>query len=412
MQKLMSLVLLFVLFLSLLSGCAQQTLEEKPAPQKMTARAPGVDFAIGAATLTGLAISPLLMASSFGFYQRFCDKNPDNNDQWFCSPWFWGLGFLLLFLCSAKDVAAPLIPAAAKKPLDLAELLENKLSAVVVMVGVVPILSYEFTRTLLEKDAVAAFIQSDFSWLLKLVVPTGLSSANAMIGIVAVPVFVVAFLALWLLSHTINVIIAISPFGLLDFGLKSFRLLLIVSLYAAYQISHWLGTTYSLLIVTIAVILFGWAFRLMIYGTILATDLFFPFISRKDIDTRSPHAFLATRIAGVPVRTFGKAASTSAGKVNFHYRPWLCFKPRTILLPEGRYALSRGVLYPSFLRKDVTSEETLLNFPPRYRGLEDSIGEQMGINDVQDGSFLSGLKRIRRWLREFVGGFIPCSSIS
>lgn len=409
MLKSIAVSLLFVLCLTLLAGCTAQRTEVEPAPQKTAERAPGVDFAIGAATITGLAISPLLMASSFGLYQRYLDKNPDNNDQWFCSPLFWGFGFLLLFLCSAKDVAAPLIPAAAKKPLDLAELLENKLSAVVVMIGVVPILSYEFTRTLLQDDAVAAFIQSNFSLLLKLIVPTGLSSTNAMVGIVAVPVFMAAFLAVWLLSHTINVIIAISPFGLLDFGLKSFRFLLIVSLYAAYHVSHWFGTTYSLLIVLIAVILAGWAFRLMIYGTILATDLFFPFISRKDIDTRSPHAFLSTRIAGVPVRTFGKASSTSNGQICFCYKPWLYFKARTINLPKGRYALSRGLLYPSLLGKDV-SEHTLLNFPPRYRGHEERIGLQMGVCEVQDGSLLSGLKRMRAWLRDFVSGFMPGNS--
>lgn len=415
MLRIVSKLLILTLVLILLAGCSSdQHAIRKPAQSKAQ-RIPGADMAVGISTVTGIAISPLLGTGAVGCWKFWhTDKAKRDSLPWFCHWAVWGGSFLLLALCFIKDIFGSVFPASAKKPFDVAEIFENKFSAGIALIGVIPFLSTDFAKAALLSESGVAFIQSDIGNFLSAIVPTGLSSANAMVAIVVVPVFMAAFLAVWLLSHTINVIIAISPFGLLDFFLKSFRVLLIVSLYLAYDFTDtpWLGTAYSLLIITIAVILFGWAFRLMIYGTVLATDLFFPFISRKEIDTKSPHAFLATRIAGVPVRTFGKAASTSAGRVNFTYRPWLCFKPRAILLPEGRYALSRGLLYPSFLRKVAMSEETLLNFPPRYRGLEDTIAARMGIPEVQDGSFLSGLKRIRRWLREFVGGFIPGSSIS
>ena len=96
------------------------------------ARLPGVDLAEGITEITGVAISPMLGVSAVGAWHYF--HTPEENRDalpWFCHPVAWGIGSGILLLCLLKDVLGTGAPALLKKPLDVAELFENKASAAV-----------------------------------------------------------------------------------------------------------------------------------------------------------------------------------------------------------------------------------------------------------------------------------------
>ena len=115
--------------------------------------------------------------------------------------------------------------------------------------------------------------------------------------------------------------------------------------------------------------------------------------------------FLARKIERAPVRSYGKFIKTDTGKLTFEYRPWLFLATRTVNLPEGQYAVGRGLFYPEILL--VTGEKTkaLLTMPPRYKKHEDEIGRLYGIADVRDTGLLNGIRAIWRWFtRNLFGG--------
>ncbi len=100
---------------------------------------PSVKLADGITHMTGVAISPLLGVSALGAWnwaptpEALRDKLP-----WFCQPYSWGSGLLLLAFCFLKDFIGPAKPGFLKKPLDAAEVFEIKASALVACGAFIP----------------------------------------------------------------------------------------------------------------------------------------------------------------------------------------------------------------------------------------------------------------------------------
>ena len=94
--------------------------------------APGTQFAESISTITGVAISPLLGTSAYGAVKYFrTAKEKRGNLPWFAQPWFWVPALVLVAACLVKDTAGTALPTAVKKPLDVAETVENKISGLV-----------------------------------------------------------------------------------------------------------------------------------------------------------------------------------------------------------------------------------------------------------------------------------------
>src|SRR6185369_14670248 len=90
---------------------------------------PGLAAAQAISTITGVAISPLLGVSGVGAYKWF--KAPPEKRAglaWYAQPWFWVPALLLVLLALIKDTFGTALPTAVKKPFDVAELIENKIS--------------------------------------------------------------------------------------------------------------------------------------------------------------------------------------------------------------------------------------------------------------------------------------------
>ena len=95
--------------------------------------------------ITGVAISPLLGVGAVGAWKYFAAaKEEKANLPWYAKPMFFLPALLIVGLVFAKDVLGTAVPTALKKPIDVAEVLENKLSGLVAAGAFVPLVSSLF----------------------------------------------------------------------------------------------------------------------------------------------------------------------------------------------------------------------------------------------------------------------------
>lgn len=348
---------------------------------------PGVELAQMLSTVTGVAISPLLgvgVVGSWKYYQTPPEKRA--NLPWFAKPAFWIPALLLVALVAAKDILGTAAPTALKKPFDIAEAVENKISGLVAVGAFVPLLVATFhdsgTDTALLSSAGFAAID-----------PSGFSN------LIMVPIAMVAFTVVWLVGNAINVLIVLSPFTTVDAALKSVRLALLATVPATSYINPWLGAFWAAIIILISWFIAGWSLRLTHFGAEFVWD-FITFRRKRFVpDAKANKMFLARKINDVPVRTYGRLVKHEQGKLLLTYRPWLVLPQRTLELPEGKYEAGCGALYSEMLL--IQGEETrmILLLPPRYRGHEAELVKIYGLAGMRE----VGLRAMWTWLKGMFG---------
>jgi hypothetical protein len=223
---------------------------------------------------------------------------------------------------------------------------------------------------------------------------------------VTVPLAIFVFALVWLVSNTINLLILISPWGALDAALKAFRLTVLAALTSTAFFNPYVGAVFSAVLIVFCWCIAGWSFRLLVFGNMLAWDLLTGRRFRFTPTAEKAKMFLARRVHGVPVRTYGKlCAPDNAGNRMFEYRPWLLLPQRKLILPPGDYAVGRGFLYPEIFLLDEKKERarTMLLLPPRYRGHEEELVAACGFKEVRDVGMLRGIKGAWRWFKELLG---------
>ncbi len=379
-------VLALVLALLLLGGSAA------PAGEV----APGADLAQTLSQITGVAISPLLGVSVEGAWHYYHTPAERRGAlPWFCSPYAWGTAFGLLALCFLKDLIGAAAPPLVKKPLDVAELFENKLSAIVACSAFLPFLFSQWAHHTPEAQLAPALLGP----LASLPLAEGFDARYVMM-----PLGVIGFLVVWLACHAINVLIALCPFGFIDALLKLFKAALLLAVVASAAVSPFLGAAVSLVIILVAALVAPWAFRLTAFGAIFGLDILFRERGRRRAQPAEPHAFLVREIARTPVRTYGRLTRAADGAVAFSYRPWLILPRRSLAIPAGDTAVAKGVLFPSLLHRAGESERhgILLMFLPRYRSHEHSIASHFGIGEVVESPLARGFRAVRTWMSEMV----------
>jgi hypothetical protein len=357
-------------------------------PPTMSKPSPGVELAQTLSTITGVAISPLLGVGAVGAWKYYV-SSPEMRGRlpWFAQPWFWGPALLLVTLCFTKDLLGPATPKVLKKPLDWLELFENKISALVVAGAFVPL--------------VAAVFQSTAGGDTSLLRGTGLAMIELapLLNLIAVSLAIVVFTLVWLMAHTVNVLIAVSPFATVDAALKASRLLLLSTVAGAALISPYLGAAWSLAIIIVSYFVAGWAFRLMVFGNIFVWDLLTFRHCRFVPDTSVNWAFTARAIDEVPVRSYGTLARVEAGGFVFRYRPWLFLPSRTLDLPAGEYAVGRGLLHPEVLALQGETASSLFSLPPRCRTHEEALADGFRLGVIRE----IGLLACWQWVKRFFG---------
>jgi hypothetical protein len=365
-----------ILLLALASSVAHAEVAEKKVKE----------LAKAVTTVTGVAISPLLGVGAVGAYDWWQAKTPEQKEKlpWYARMKFWLPALLLVGAVAAKDAFGTVLPPGLKKPLDVAEAVENKVSGLVAAGAVVPFMATVFGCSGSGQAGLAGcgFAAIDF-WPL--------------LNILTVPFAVAVFALVWLMGHVINVLILISPFGVVDAALKSARTALLGLLVIVHNINPWIGAVLSLVIIVIAYFVAGWSFRMMVFGSVFTWDFVTRRRKRFKPAANANWMFIARKIEKTPIRTFGKLVKTQTGKLVFEYRPLLVLAKRAVPLPEGKYAVGRGLFYPDIMLVEGQKAKAVLAMPPRYKQHEDEIAGIYGIPDVRDTGLLKGIRAIWRW---------------
>lgn len=388
----LALMLCGLLLLTPLLQAATTPAKPAPAPAKPT---PGIEIAQTISMITGVAISPLLGVGGVGAWKYFhATKEERPGLPWFAKPLFWLPALFLVALCFAKDVMGPAVPTALKKPLDVAETFENKVSGLVATGAFVPMIASVFHAV---SDAQSASLASQgFAAI----------SFAPLLNILLVPFAMIAFFVVWITSHAINVLILISPFATVDAVLKGIRAALLASVAGTSFVNPMVGALWALVIILVSYLLAGWAFRLAVFGTVFSWD--FATLRRKRFqpDPQRNWLFLARAVEKVPVRTYGQLEKNSEGKLIFRYRPWLVRPVQELTLPAGNLAVGRGFIYPELIETQGDKTKTLFLLPPRYRSHEEAFAQIYRL-PVQDVGLLKGLKSIWNFIREITGFGAP-----
>lgn len=355
--------------------------------------------------VTGVAISPMLGVGAVGAWDWYRTPAAKRAGlHWYAQPWFWIPALSLVLLVGIKDIVGTSMPVVLKRPFDLAEAIENKISALVAVGAFVPLIATIFTAVnpdagdgaTAQTTLAAGFVPSFFA-----------SGELAWLGnILTVPIAMLAFVLVWLVSNTVNVLILLSPWGVVDAALKVFRLVVLGVLTSAAFINPYVGAALSVVIILVCWALAGWSFRLLIFGWMTGWDLIARKHRRFTPQGDSNGVFLARRLDDAPIRTYGRLHAPDArGHRVFEYRPWLVLPKRTLVLPEGDYIVGRGFLYPEVFTVDPESQQTrtALLLPPRFRGHEETMAKLCAFKEVRDIGLLRGMRGAWRWLKELFG---------
>jgi hypothetical protein len=210
----------------------------------------------------------------------------------------------------------------------------------------------------------------------------------------------VAFGIVFLASNAINILILLSPFTTVDAALKAFRTAILGTVVASAWANPWVGAAWALIIIGFAWLISGWSFRLSHFGFVMVWDFCTFRSSRFTPDPVVNKMFLWREIQKVPSRSYGAVKRNEQGNLVLTYRPWLVLPPRTLVLPEGNYAVGKAVFYRSIQRVDGEDAHNFLLLPPRYRGHEAELVKIYKLTGVRD----IGLRAAWKWLKELVGG--------
>lgn len=361
----------------------------------------GLQLAKTATEITGIAISPLLGVSAIGAYQYFSASTEAEKAAlpWFANPMVWICGFLLVAAAAAKDGFGATVPPGWKKPLDVLDTVENKISGLVATGAVIPLLIAAASKAMAAGGGGSASLELvntglamihlgaiDFSWLLT---------------ILLLPLAIALHAVVWVASHAINALILLSPWGAIDAVLKSARTALLGLLTGIAWIDPVVGVTLSAIIVLVAYLVSGWAFRLTVWASVFCWDFFTVRRRRFRLLADGNRVFLGRELEGAPLRTYGTLHRAADGRLHFRFRPWLVLPERSIEIPREGLVVGRGVFYSEVLGHDskVDKVRTLLLLPPRYLGHEELFARTYNIS----GTCAVGLRRAWAWLKEALG---------
>ncbi len=387
MKRIRFLVVLAGL-LSLPLAVLAQTPSAKPADPNPVAK----QLCQTVSMITGVAISPLLGVSSVGAYDYFKAKTPEAKAKlpWFANPLFWIPAMLLVGACFLKDTAGIAIPTVLKKPFDVADTMEHKISGLVATGAFVPFV----VNMMHTVDATAPSATLSSLGFAAVTLP------NWLYDILMTPVAMAAFLIVLLASNAINILILLSPFTTVDAALKAFRTSILASVVGTSFVNPWIGAAWAVIVILISWLIAGWSFRLSHFGMAFIWDFVTGRKNRFHPDAKENKMFLGRKCEKVPTRTYGKLSRNDKGEFIFNYRPWLVLPQRTLILPAGNYEAGRGIFYSEILRVEGDSAKTMILLPPRYRGHEEEIAKIYSFSGVRD----IGLRAAWAWFKSLFGG--------
>jgi hypothetical protein len=191
----------------------------------------------------------------------------------------------------------------------------------------------------------------------------------------------------------------VSPWGAIDAVLKGARTALLGVITITATMDPWVSAGLSLVVILIAYLVAGWAFRLTCFGSIFCWEFFTRRRARFTPKEDQNAMFAGNKLSGVPIRTYGRLGKTADGGLEFVYRPWLFLAPRTHRVPGTvqDFAVGSGAFFSEINNRD---DGTLFTLPPRYHGHEEALARVYGLSGVRP----IGLHKTWSELRGLFGG--------
>jgi hypothetical protein len=374
------------------------TAEKSPPPAAN--KSPAAPIAAAISTVTGIAISPLLGTGAYGAWLYFDAPNDTARAAlpWFAQVKFWLPALLIVAICAAKDAFGAVVPPGWKKPLDILETLESKVSGLVAAGAVVPFTIGALSKIILGGGSAATVDPAAVHGLA--MIPVGAMDFSWVLDVLTMPFAVAMFAIVWMASHAINVLILLSPWGAIDAALKAARTALLGLLTVTANINPWAGVILSIVVVAVAWFASGWAFRLTHFGTVFTWEWLTRRRHRFTPAANDNAMFAGGSLPGVPPRTYGRLVRRPEGGLVFNYRPWLVAPLKTAPLPadEKQLGVGRGLFFSGIA---VPDQNTLLLLPPRYHGHEETLARNYSLGaGVHD----AGIRKAWSLLKELFGG--------
>ena len=331
-----SFLILVAVCLCLLPFKACAGSHDRDDSTQTTAKSPGTmtanQIARNLSMITGVAISPLLGVSAVGAYQ-FYHTPPEQRAKlsWYSDPWFFVPALLIVGLCFLKDTCGIVLPTVLKKPFDVLETCEHKISGLVATGAFVPIVVSTFGAHISTQASLSSL---GFATI-----------GSAVYDTLMIPISMAAFFVVFMASNAINILILLSPFTTVDAALKAFRTVILASVAASAWANPWIGAVWALIVILISYLIAGWSFRLSYFGLLFVWEFITRRCNRFTPDKTVNKMFLGRQMNKVPARTYGKLVRDEKGNLVLNYRPWL-------VLPNAR----------SHCRKEVTGGQRRVLF--------------------------------------------------
>jgi hypothetical protein len=358
------------------------------------------------ATVTTTAISPLVGVCFLGVWQYYHTPQAQRDRlPLIQKPKFWIPIMALLILIFVKDTFggfAPLI----KKPLDAVEvLLVNHAGLVLIAFPVVlnqvqRLMGFQSLRELfaflLSQPVVyAAAAQSGG-------IHHALSVATALLYTLVG--FAVTFVV-WLVGHSFDVLALISPFPFLDFILKAIRNTIFVVLAITALLSPHMGLLLCLGLIAVSFLIFGWALRTAVFGTVFALGLLRALLlggQDKPNPGESVPAF-STSVRKVPRRTYGRLHACDDGSLMFSYRRLLVGPERKVVVGKASsFEVGQGIFSPSVIEpiESAGGHRIVFRLLPTHRGAEESVRRCLELAAVEDIRLTKGMRSFWKLVME------------
>lgn len=362
------------------------------------------DISTDMSKLVGVSISPLLGIGALGAYGYFQEPMQQRNQlPWFNSPKFWIPILIFLIIITSKDFITTTFPFLhfLNKPLDAVENFENIISAIVAMPIIITLLNdantelFSIVSSCLKDLNISIPANDQF---VEAGILQGLKTASFIV------VGCISFILVWLASHSINVLILLSPFGFIDLILRVFRFSIIGILVISSVIHPFLGLLFCILLIFIAYRISGWSFRLLVFGTIFSYDILSRKHKKNKINSEKILAFSGKSIHKIPTRTYGYLKRNEDNSIEFIFKPWLIKPARSIVISEAsiNFEIGKGLVYPVILESNTKSNKIHFRLPPRYRSHEIELNDVLGIKTLREIGMLKGLRAMRQWVNDNV----------
>jgi hypothetical protein len=358
------------------------------------------------ATVTSTAISPLVGVCVMGAWQYYHTPQTQRTQLPLIQrPKFWIPIMLLLILIFIKDTFggfAPLI----KKPLDAAEVLFVNHASLVLIAF--PVVLNQVARVM-GAQSVRELVAYMLSEPVVYAASAQTSGTHHAFSVATTVLYTVAglvvTLVVWLVGHSFDVLALISPFPFLDFLLKVVKNTIFAVLAITALINPRLGLLLCLGVIIFSFLIFSWALRTAIFGTVFAWELLrvLLFHAQHRSHTGDSVPAFSTHVTKVPRRTYGRIHAGQDGTLLFAYRRLLIGPEKKVLVGNASsFEVGQGIFFPSVIEpiESTGKHRVVFRLLPTYHGAEESVRACLELAQVRDVRLTKGMRSFWRFVTD------------